>query len=180
MAAFGSAHPRAAHAGRPIRRHQARQAMIGIENRTLIQTRDGVKGFTFAQAQQNLCKIDKPYENPATQSNRATGDLLGSRWDNTKYPRTEAKRAYRAVLGRAEKTETGDRGGQYDQRTGGESEGVRYSVTDEPAPETGGAGSESQPAGSVAGDIRRGVGGRFGPQSICSITRISVMLVKHQ
>ena len=153
--------------------------MIGIENRTLIQTRDGVKGFTFAQAQQNLCKIDKPYENPATQSNRATGDLLGSRWDNTKYPRTEAKRAYRAVLGRAEKTETGDRGRQYDQRSGVQPE-ARYSVTDEPVSETGGAGSESQPAGSVAGDIRRGVGGRFGPQSICSITRISVMLVKHQ
>jgi len=41
-------------ASRPIRRHQARQAMIDIENRTLIQTRDGVKGFTFAQGQQKF------------------------------------------------------------------------------------------------------------------------------
>ena len=127
--------------------------MIGIENRTLIQTRDGVKGFTFAQAQQNLCKNDKLYENPAKHASPAIGGFVGSRWDNTKYPRAEAKRAYRAVLGRAEKTETGDRGGQYDQRTGVQPEGVR--VTDEPEPETGGAGSESQPAGSVAGDIRR-------------------------
>ena len=126
--------------------------MIDIENRTLIQTRDGVKGFTFAQAQQNLCKIDKLYENPDTHFSPAIGGFVGSRWDNTKYPRTEAKRAYRAVLGRAEKTETGDRGGQYDQRTGVQPEEVR--VTDEPVPETGGAksgrGSESQRAGSVA------------------------------
>lgn len=56
--------------------------MIGIEKRTLIQTRDGVKGFTFAQGQQNLCKIDKPYENPATHSSPATGDFLESRWTN--------------------------------------------------------------------------------------------------
>ena len=112
-----------------------------------------MKGFTFAQGQQNLCKIDKPYENPAKHSSPATGDFLESRWDNTKYPRVEGKRAYRAVLGRAAETETGDRGGQYDQRTGVQPEGVR--VNDEPEPETGGAGSESQPAGSVAGNIRK-------------------------
>ena len=122
--------------------------MIDIENRTLIQTRDGVKGFTFAQGQQNLFKIDKLYEHPATQSSPAIGEFVGSRWDNAKYPRAEAKRAYRTVLGRTAETETRDRGGQYDQRTGGEPEEVR--VTDEPVPETGGAGSESQPAGSVA------------------------------
>ena len=58
--------------------------MIGIENRTLIQTRDGVKGFTFAQAQQNLCKIDKTYENPAKHSSPAIGEFVGSRWDSTK------------------------------------------------------------------------------------------------
>jgi hypothetical protein len=100
----------------------------------------------------NFSKIDKLYEHPATQSSPAIGEFVGSSWDNTKSPRAEAKRAYRAVLGRTAETETRDRGGQYDQRTGVQPEEVR--VTDEPVPETGGAksgrGSESQPAGSVA------------------------------
>lgn len=113
---------------------QARQAMIdaGLENRTLIETPDGVQGFVFDQGQQNLNKITDLHENPTEPSistQRATGDFLGS-WNT----RVEGKRAYRSVLGRAAKTETGDRGGQYDQRTGGESE-ARDSVTDELVPE---------------------------------------------
>ena len=83
---------------------EARQAMIdaGIENRTLIQTRDGVMGFVFDQGQQNLSKIDKLYEsstNPSTQSSPATGEFVGS-WST----RIEGKRAYRNVLGLPTKT----------------------------------------------------------------------------
>ena len=83
---------------------EARQAMIdaGIENRTLIQTRDGVMGFVFDQGQQNLSKIDKLYEsstNPSTQSSPATGEFVGS-WNS----RIEGKRAYRNVLGLPTKT----------------------------------------------------------------------------
>ena len=119
---------------------QARQAMIdaGLENRTLIETPDGVQGFVFDQGRQNLNKIKDLHENstePSINTQPATGDFLGS-WNT----RVEGKRAYRAVLGRAAETETGDRGGQYDQRTGVQPE-ARYSVTDEPVPESGGAGS---------------------------------------
>jgi hypothetical protein len=141
---------------------QARQAMIdaGLENRTLIETPDGVQGFVFDQGQQNLNKISNLHENstePSINTQPATGNFLGSSWDNTKSPRAEAKRAYRAVLGRAEKTETGDRGGQSDQRTGVQPEveperssvlakqPIRESVTEEPISE----GSGSKPSDAL-------------------------------
>ncbi|MFM2124320.1 MAG: hypothetical protein RL328_771 [Acidobacteriota bacterium] len=114
----------------------ARQAMIdvGLENRTLIQTPDGIQGFVFDQGQQNINKIEELHEHstePALESESATGDFLGS-WTS----RTEGRRAYRRVLGSTPQTEAGD-GGQGDrvERAGGEPEAereqpdIRYSLT---------------------------------------------------
>lgn len=123
---------------------EARQAMIdaGLENRTLIQTRDGVMGFVFDQGQQNLSKIDKLYEsptNPSTHSSPATGEFVGS-WST----RIEGKRAYRNVLGLPTKTPEGEGVSGLGVRGRGDSEAeperasvlakqpIRESLTDEP------------------------------------------------
>jgi hypothetical protein len=112
---------------------EARQAMVdvGLENRTLIQTPEGVRGFVFDQGQQNLNKIetlDEHKTKPSLKSSPAAGDFLGS-WAS----RTEGRRAYRRVLGSTPQTETGagelrsgEVGGIGDR---GEPEGVRYSIT---------------------------------------------------
>ena len=122
----------------------ARQAMIdvGLENRTLIQTPDGIQGFVFDQGQQNINKIEELHEHstePALESESATGDFLGS-WTS----RTEGRRAYRRVLGSTPQAEAGD-GGEGDrvERAGGEPEAgreqpdIRYSLTEETVPEEG-------------------------------------------
>ena len=127
---------------------EARQAMIdaGLENRTLIQTRDGVMGFVFDQGQQNLSKIDKLYEsstNPSTHSSPATGEFVGS-WST----RIEGKRAYRNVLGLPTKTPEGEGVSGLGVRGRGDSEAeperasvlakqpIRESVTEEPVGQT--------------------------------------------
>ena len=114
---------------------EARQAMIdaGLENRTLIQTRDGVMGFVFDQGQQNLSKIDKLYEsstNPSTHSSPATGEFVGS-WGT----RIEGKRAYRNVLGLPTKTPEGEGVSGLGVRGRGEPE-----TGAEAGPATGGGG----------------------------------------
>lgn len=112
---------------------EARQAMIdvGLENRTLIQTPEGVRGFVFDQGRQNLNKIEALNEHetqPSLESSPAAGDFLGS-WTS----RAEGRRAYRRVLGSTPQAEagagelrSGEVGGVRDR---GEPE-ARFSLTD--------------------------------------------------
>ena len=77
----------------------ARQAMIdaGLENRTLIQTPDGVQGFVFDGGQQSLNKIEQLHEhssNPSIESSAATGEFPGDF-----SSRAAARQAYRDILG---------------------------------------------------------------------------------
>jgi hypothetical protein len=86
---------------------EARQAMIdvGLENRTLIQTPEGVRGFVFDQGRQNLNKIEALNEHetqPSLESSPAAGDFLGS-WTS----RAEGRRAYRRVLGSTPQAQAG-------------------------------------------------------------------------
>ena len=93
----------------------ARQAMIdaGLENRTLVQTPDGVQGFVFDGGQQALNKIEQLHEhstNPSIESSRATGEFIGD-YSSVKRPdggreggRAGARQAYRDVLGTPLKT----------------------------------------------------------------------------
>ena len=95
----------------------ARQAMIdaGLENRTLVQTPDGVQGFVFDGDQQALNKIEQLHEHstkPSIESSRATGEFIGD-YSSVKRPdggreggRAGARQAYRDVLGTSLKTKT--------------------------------------------------------------------------
>ena len=95
----------------------ARQAMIdaGMENRTLVQTPDGVQGFVFDGGQQALNKIEQLHEHstkPSIESSRATGEFIGD-YSSVKRPdggreggRAGARQAYRDVLGTSLKTKT--------------------------------------------------------------------------
>lgn len=113
----------------------ARQAMIdvGLENRTLIQTPDGIRGFVFDQGRQNLNKIEALHEHetqPSLDSSPASGDFLGS-WSS----RAEGRRAYRRVLGSTPQTETGAGELRSEQvGTGGEPE-TRFSLAQTKTPE---------------------------------------------
>ena len=87
----------------------------GLENRTLVQTPDGVQGFVFDGGRENLNNIGKLHEhptNPSIESSAATGEFIGD-YSSVKRPdgkreggRAGARQAYRDVLGKPLKTKT--------------------------------------------------------------------------